>query len=880
MKLLVTLCWCCALFWSLRAEGVPAQKKNIIAVRTPAPIVIDGLLSEPVWRSDSASTEFLQRDPVEGAAATERMEVRVAYDADALYVGARMFDAHPDSIVSRLERKDNDTNSDYFLFFVDPYNDKRSGYYFGVNAAGTLYDGTMFNDDWDSNSWDGVWECKTHIDDKGWAAEYRIPFSQLRFFEQEKYLWGVNFKRGIERKHEQDYLILTPKNGSGFVSRFAALTGIENIESPRRFEFIPYLTGKGEYLKHDAGDPFHTGSRYNSTVGADMKFGLGSNLTVDATVNPDFGQVEVDPAVVNLSDAETYYNEKRPFFMEGASIFDYGQGGANNNWNFGTNSPSLFYTRRIGRAPQGSTPDDAEFVDRPAGAHILGAAKLTGKMGDNWNIGTVHALTSNEYARVAEGARRFDYLIEPLTYYGIARARKELNNSSASIGFMATLTERSMPDDAFRNQLNTNAAVGGVDGWMYLDKDAVWALTGWSAVSRIAGTAQRMVDVQRNSVHYFQRDDAGYLGVDSTAGSLTGYAGRFALNKQKGNFEFNAALAFVSPKFDANDAGFQWRSDNIYYHVLSGYKWTEPGDVFRYMQFDASYYQSFDYGMHTTDAGVFALSSLTFKNYYSLQCWIAANPNDSYFKDQTRGGPLMIRPRWTEIDVNAGSDQQKQVSLSLHAHGVNMRPSWFYSASISLQWRAAGNIMVSLTPSYSRNDDAAQWIDNITDPLAVATYGRRFIFATVDQRTISADMRVNWTFTPELRVQLFVQPLVSHNTFAGFKELARPGSNDFVVYGVDAGTWDPAAHAADPDGAGPAPSIAIGDKDFTYKGLRGNLILRWEYRPGSTFYLVWTQSRNDDKKTDGFTVGASASRLLDLQADNIVLLKWSHYFTL
>ncbi|MGE5316206.1 MAG: DUF5916 domain-containing protein [Acidobacteriota bacterium] len=860
--------------------GQPASVRQVDAVRLTSSVRMDGILSEDIWKTAPAATVFLQRDPVEGAAPSERTEVRIVYDDDAVYVGARMFDAHPDSIVSQLERKDYDTHSDYFLLFLDPYHDKRTGYYFGINAGGTLYDGTLFNDDWDNNSWDGIWEGKVHIDSEGWTAELRIPFSQLRFFDTPDHVWGVNYCRRVERRHEQDYLAFTPKKESGFVSRFPELHGITDIHNPRRLEVYPYVTTKGEFLKHDPGDPFRGSAKYSPNMGGDLKLGFSSNLTLDATINPDFGQVEVDPAVVNLSDGETYFNEKRPFFLEGANIFDFGSGGANNNWNFTFSSPTLFYTRRIGRAPQGSTPDDVSFEERPAGTRILGAAKLTGNAGRDWNIGTIHAVTQKEYARIDMSGAHSEYAVEPLTYYGIVRARKELRNNTASIGVMGMLTERQLSDPVLKDQFNSGAAIGGMDAWTFIGKDNEWALTGAAATSNVAGSKQRMVDLQRSSVHYFQREGVDHLGVDSNAASISGYAGRFALNKQKGNILFNAALTFVSPGFEANDLGFQSKADFVNYHILTGYKWTEPGAVFRFAEIDAAVYRAYDFGKNPIGNGYFTYGAVTFNNYSWFNGWMAFNPSASMSKDATRGGPMVVRPRWTEFNMNVGTDYQKSLAGAIHCYGLTMSPSWTLNWDAELQWRPASNISVVIGPSIGHSREDMQWIDNVDDPSATGTYGRRFIFAELEQRTISANVRVNWTFTPQLSLQLFMQPLISHNTFTRYKELARPESYAFRVYGDDGSTWDPGTFTADPDGPGPAAPIEIGDKDFTYKGLRGNLVLRWEYHPGSIVYVVWTQSRNDDEKMAGFDIGASTRRLVNLRADNIVLVKWSHYLSL
>ena len=375
----------------------PPPRMEVRAARLGSPVNVDGNIGDAAWRDVPSFDTFIQRDPVEGGAPGMRTEVRVAYDDNALYVAARMFDPSPDSIVVRLGRRDVVQNTDLFQLYIDPYHDGRSGFYFGLDPAGTLYDGILYNDDWSDDSWDGVWEGKVQKDDEGWTAEMRIPFTQLRFHDEEGQVWGIDFRRDIARRNETDWAAFTPKNGSGFVSRFADLAGIRGIRPPRDVEILPYVTTRAEYLQHASGDPFNTGSRYVPRMGADIKVGLSSNLTLDATAYPDFGQVEVDPAVVNLSDVETYFNEKRPFFIEGASTFRFGRGGAVNYWNFNWGEPEFFYTRRIGRAPEGSIPT-ADYVDEPTGTEILAAAKISGKLGDSWNVGAVQAVTGREYA--------------------------------------------------------------------------------------------------------------------------------------------------------------------------------------------------------------------------------------------------------------------------------------------------------------------------------------------------------------------------------------------------------------------------------------------------------------------------------------------------
>ncbi len=873
---------CLAILWQASNAGEiisAAISTPVQAVRTNNLITIDGVLSEPEWQQNPAFSSLLQREPNEGTPATEQTEVWIAYDNDALYVAARMHDSAPDSIVARLARRDQSVNSDDVGIFIDSYYDRRSGFYFGLNAAGTLYDGVMYNDDWDDNTWDGVWEGKVTVDGSGWSAEMRIPYSQLRFQSKDKQVWGVNFIREIARKNEKSYLAFTPKTESGFVSRFIDLIGIENIDPPRRLEVLPYLSTRAEYTRHSANDPFNDGSRYSAGVGADMKFGIGSNLTVDATINPDFGQVEVDPAVVNLSDVETFFNEKRPFFIEGSTIFNFGSGGSNNNWGFNWGNPDFFYTRRVGRAPQGSVPD-ADFTDVPTGTHILGAAKLTGKLGDSWNIGSINAITSRERAELDTNGHRFNSEVEPLTYYGVFRGQKEFDGGRQGFGFISHIAARNFADNRLRDELNAGSFALGFDGWTFLDSAKVWVISGWAGMTRVRGNQARMLSLQQNSSHYFQRPDANHVEIDSAATSLQGYAGRIALNKQKGNFYVNAAIGFIDPSFDLNDVGFMWRTDVINGHVVVGYRWTEPNDITRRITLNASHFRSYDFDGNPIWTGVWNNGYVQFLNYYAVQWWFAYNP-ESINNRRTRGGPLTLNPSGYETGGYISSDDRKDWIVTLEGNIQNYRNESNISRYLALgiEYKPAPNISVSVQPSFSWYKTAAQWLDNLEDNTALATHGHRYLFATLNQRELSASIRLNWTFTPKLSLQMYVQPLISVGEYSQLKELARPRSYEFNTFGEGNSTIakvDGEYHV-DPDGAGPAQAFTLSDPDFNFKSLRGSAVLRWEYLPGSTLYLVWTQERVDDSDPGQFRFGRAVSHLFKAQPDNIFLVKLSFW---
>jgi len=826
---------------------------QVRAVRLARPMTIDGFLTEPLWQSAERVTGFLQRDPTEGAAPSESTVVYIAYDDAALYMAARLYDSHPDSIIARLARRDEGTSSDRFQVFIDPYHDKRSGFYFGISAAGTLYDGTLFNDEWDDNSWDGVWEGKVSRDSLGWIAELRIPYSQLRFVKQTQYVWGINFRRDIARKNEFDYLVYTPKNGSGFVSRFPDLVGIERIDPPRRLEVMPYATTRAAFTRHDVGDPFNDGSQLTPGIGADARIGLGSNLTLNATVNPDFGQVEVDPAVVNLSDVETFFNEKRPFFVEGSSIFDFGFGGQRNFWTFNWPSPTFFYSRRIGRA-LGVDPPDKGYADGPDGAHILGALKLTGKVAGSWNVGGLTAVTARERATLVDSlSNRWTQEIEPLAVYGVYRAQKEFDKGRQGLGLLSTVAVRDFADPALASARNSSGVLVGMDGWTFLDSSKTWVTTGWVGASRIAGSQTRMVAVQQNSTHYFQQPDAANVSVDSGATSLGGAAARVTLAKQRGNTFVNSAFGFVSPGFDLNDLGFLSRTGIVNMHVGGGRTWTKPGKVFRYAEAGGAAFRNYDWDGNIIWSGAYHFGYVQFKNYYWINWNTAYNPW-TVDKRRTRGGPLTLTPPGLQVGIDLGSDSRKTFVVGAGV-GTYYRSGadqewWSYA---NLQYRPAPNVSVTVGPNLSRVVNPLQYVDALVDSSATATYGVRYIFARLRQTELSAGIRLNWTYSPTLSLQLYAQPLISAGRYDAFKNLARPRSNDYTP-------------------------TAASKPDFNFKSLRGNAVLRWEYLPGSTLFFVWTQQRDHNEDLGDFNFGPSMRRLLRAPADNIFMIKATYWW--
>jgi Domain of unknown function (DUF5916)/Carbohydrate family 9 binding domain-like len=874
---------------SPHAQLPPPDAKTVQAVRAAEPIALDGRLDESVWKSTPAATGFTQNDPADGTPSTESTEVWVAYDDTALYVAAFCHDSDPSKIRKRLGRRDSQTDSDWFMVAVDPYFDKRSGYAFWVNPTGSISDSALSNDVEEDGSWDGIWENKTAVTADGWAVEFRIPFNQIRFPKKDEYVWGINFRRMIRRKNEQSTFNWSPKSEITFVSRFARLEGLRGISPGGHIEFMPYAVAQAQLRPSETGNPFETGHRALGNAGFDLKVGLKSNLTLDATVNPDFGQVEVDPAVLNLSAYETYYEEKRPFFIEGASLFNnFGRGGVFINMNINWPMPSFFYSRRIGRAPQGYVTEDG-FARMPDRTTILGAAKLTGKLGGSWNVGFLNAVTGREFAQIDQFGTRLTQEVEPLSYYGALRIQKDIDKCRSGSGLMATGVVRDLDgagsgSETLAGILNKNAFSLAVDGWVGLDKKKDWVISGWAGATRVGGSVQDILRLQNSSMHYFQRPDATHVEVDPDATSLSGWGTRLNLAKQQGSILFLANVGLLSPGFDPNDAGFQYNSsDIINLQIVPAYQWTKPGKVFRYALVAAGAFRNYDFDGNRNWDGELVMLQGQMRNFWQFQTMLAYNP-DTVSKTLTRGGPLAIIPSGWEVNLNLNTDSRKPVVFEFFAD-IYQRPrsSEEWTAQLSAKWKPASNINLSVGPNlaFERND--LQWVRRVDDALMTATYGRRYVFGRIDQKVIGSEIRLDWTFTPKLTLQAYLQPYLAVGHYDMFKELAAPKTFSYNVYGAAGGASTIAydgesdVYTVDPDGpTGAAEPFAIGNPDFNYKSLRGTVVLRWEFRPGSLLYFVWTQNRADYANPGDLRIGRDLGDLFSAPGDNIFLLKVSY----
>jgi hypothetical protein len=861
--------------WTEAKHGV---QKVVIANWNEESIKIDGLLREAVWQKQGYS-DFTQKDPSDGSPPTEKTIVWVAYDEKALYIAARMLDSQPDKIIGLLGRRDNLLDSDWFMFALDPYYDRRTGYQFGVSPAGSIVDMTLYDDEKENYTWDGIWEWATQTDDTGWTVEIRIPFDQLRFKSEKKLKWGVNFCRIIKRKNEMNIFAWTPKEKSGYVSNFAKLEASKSIKPGYHIEVLPFVSGKADFSPEQEGNLFKTGKEFLSNAGLDLKMGLKSNLTLDLSFNPDFGQVEVDPAVINLAASEIYYEEKRPFFIEGADIFGFASGGITGYSNFGWSNPTFFYSRRIGRPPQGRVNTDG-YTNYPSWTTILATAKITGKIGKNWNIGFINALTEREYAEVDLDGEREKIEVEPFSYYGVLRIQNEFNEGRQGLGIITTSVIRDLRTDGLEDILNRNALSFGIDGWYSLNKNRSWALLGWLGTTKVSGSNTVISNLQRSYLHYYQRPDATHVKFDPNATSLSGWGGRLHLTTMAGNFIFSSGIGAVSPGFDSTDIGYQYHMDTINAYIKTGYTSFHPGKIFRKWEFLISYARNYNFGGDKTNDYIFTRFSGQFLNYLegSLSLF---RYFDAFSNTLTRGGPLVLIPSFWVYTFTLNTDNRKPLVLSLS--GDYNKDRVFNngaSASISLSWKPKSNINLTICSRYEYSNYLDQWLENFEDDLMTQTYGSRYVFGTIDQKVLNLSLRFNWIFTPRLSLQAYIQPFIAVGKYTEFKELARPSSYYFNIYGEGDSTinYNNDVYIVDPDGPGPASVFNFSNPDFNYKSLRGTVVLRWEYRQGSTLYVVWTQNREDYANPGDFRFGRDFSNLLKAKGNNLFMIKFTYHF--
>lgn len=875
------------------AHGHRRATPSMVAAPRSMLIRLDGQLDEAVWADAVPATDFTQHQPDDGQPATQRTEVRILFDDQAIYVGARMFDTEgADGVRTRLVRRDQYTESDWIELIFDTYHDHIGRTQFMVNPSGVKRDAGVASQYMDQ-SWDAIWEVATAIDSLGWTAEFRIPFSQLRFSGDRDQTWGLQIWRTASRINEISMWSWWSRQDAGGPADFGHVEGIRVEGRQRRGEVMPYVVGQWNQLQPGpAEDPFYRQSSGLVRVGGDVKYRLNNSLTLNATVNPDFGQVEVDPAVVNLSAFETFFPERRPFFVEGGGVFGYG--GFNCFFCSNVSSLSLFYSRRIGRAPQGPLPDGTEFADRPDASSILGAAKITGRTRSGWTVGVLDAVTARESARTF-GAETFgEQEVEPLTNYFVGRVKRDLLNGNLVLGAMATSVVRDLQDPLLKSRLTSHAEALGVD-WSWMWGNRVYRFVGNVAGSNVAGDAAAIDRLQRSSARYFHRPDRGHGGnglfsdaYDPAATRLGGYAAYAQVSKSAGNWLWETAVNLRSPGFEVNDLAFLTRADYVWMNANVLRQFNQPTSWYRSAAFIVGGQQQFNFDGDRNDLQFQTWGRLEFLNYWSVGGFVIRRPE--VFDDRAlRGGPVVKRPASTFTSVFANTDGRKAVALNAQVgSGSNAEGARSWEVYTGLTLKPASNIILSLGPAYNRSASSQQFVASIEDPTATDFAGRRYVVSDLQQTDLVMNTRLNMTFTPTLTLELFAQPLLSDVAFSNFKEFDAPRTTSKSVYGVDRGSITPVLNGdgvvtgydIDPDGAGAAETFRISNPDFNFQSLRGNAVLRWEYRPGSTVFLVWTQNRSSfEPFASDVGFGSHTRALGNAKPDNVFLVKFNYWLS-
>ena len=895
-----------------QSESPVSHTAGPTAVATPVHgrIEVDGRLDEAAWREGTPIIGFRQVDPNEGSPVSERTEVRIVYDADAIYIGAWLHDSQP--ITSRLLRRDAIAlDSDWFTVGFDSYHDHLTAFRFSVNPAGVRRDevfssggrsgsgglggGVVERGGVVDQSWEPVWSAATAVTDSGWVAELRIPFSQLRFSRAEVQTWGLQLERRIARRQEQALFAFTPKDQATGVGTYGHLIGLRGIRPSQRLEVLPYASGR--VFRRPASalngatasfpNPYLSRTDLGGGVGADVKYRVSSNFTLDATLNPDFGQVELDPAVVNLTAFETRYDEKRPFFVEGADIMRFGtttQGAPEGG------PPTLMYSRRVGRAPQLDVPKEAVYADIPDVTTILGAAKLTGRAAGGWSIGIVEAVTQREDAAFIDvNQQRGEAVVEPLSNYFAGRLRRDLDAGRTTIGAMVTAVNRDLGRGG-ATELRDGAYAGGID-FRSETADRVWSVFGTVSSSYVTGSPATIAATQRSSARYFQRPDSRRLKYDPTATSLAGYRAQVDAGKRAGSWLWNVALTAGSPGYEVNDLGFQTSTDRLVFDPNLTYEQNHPSGLFRSWSVRAGpdFVWNYDGDLVRQQSYLTLKSQLL--NYWTLN--LQLNHSEPAMNDRlTRGGPLTASPAANGAKLEILSDPRRRYTIDGLFNAVHDRAGMeMQSAGLEIGFKPAENWVVRIGPELSHTALPAQYVTTVTDASATSTYGQRYVFAGLNQTTLGIETRLNVTFTPNLTLELYAQPFLSSNDFGALKELRAPRTFDFNEYGRDVGTATPEAGGTilvDPDGSGSAAAFRVNDSDFNLASLRGNAVLRWEWRPGSTFFLVWQQDRYErlaageaepvgGRRLGEFDFGGNVRDLFDVQPTNVLLFKVSYW---
>ncbi len=819
--------------------------------------------------------DFTQFEPYADKPPSQPTEFKVAFDDMNLYLAIKALDSAPDSITNRMSRRDNGEGDMVFLV-IDSYHDLRTGFIFGVSSAGVRFDMIQSNNGQNEDTtWDPIWLAKAQVHEWGWGAEMKIPFTQLRFKKNSEKVWGFEIARQIFRNNELSFWHPIPRNAPGFIHAMGELDGLQEIEPRKQLDLTPYSVASLKTYEAVEGNPYADGSDPKFNVGLDGKIGVTNNLTLDFTINPDFGQVEADPSEVNLTAFETFFEEKRPFFIEGSSITSFNVGLGDGD----VGNDNLFYSRRIGRRPHGyPSLEDGEYADIPIFTRILGATKLTGKTEKGLSVGIVEAVTADTRATIDNAGVERKETVEPLTNYSLARLQKDFNKGNSIIGAALTNTIRKL-DGTELDYLHKNATAAGVDFTQYF-KDRNYSLNASLYVSNVQGTTEAISYTQLSSARYFQRPDADYVEYDDTRTSLSGLGGKLQFGKIGGNWNFQYMSVFKSPGLEFNDMGYMRQADEILNVLWTGYNFTEPFSIFRSLNLNNDVYLVSDFGGQIGGIGYEYNVNGNFKNYWNGGFGGGFNFHQ-VSNGMLRGGPSMYLPNGGRLYYRLFSDDRKAFSAgffgftSWGAEKYYLRSSYTLSMTI----RPINTLEISLSPSFSTNLQELQYVSR-----KEMNDNDRYIFGHLDQKTLSMSLRINYNITPDLTIQYWGQPFIASGDYSDFKMITDSKADEFTdryhlfteqQIGLVDGSYE-----IDED-TDTNMDYSFGNPDFTFEEWLSNLVIRWEFLPGSTAYLVWSQTRDYDNSNGAFELWDNLNNLYTVKkSTNTFLVKFSYRFGL
>jgi hypothetical protein len=836
---------------------------TVTKLETPEPN-IDGVLDDPCWKTGEWAGNFTQWFPKEKGIPSQKTELKILYDEENIYVAIRAYDKEPEKILLVAGRRDEQVGDVVGVTF-DSYHDHRTGFEFDVTAAGQKMDLILTNPMNADFNWNAVWYCKAGLEDSAWIAEMKIPLSQLRFSVEDVQTWGLHCWRWIDRLKEEDDWEVQEQNTAGMLYLFGHLNGIKGLKKNSRIELTPYILGKLNTFQKETGNPYRKDGRsWLGNGGLDGKIGLSSSFTFNFTINPDFGQVEADPSIMNLTAFETFFEEKRPFFLEGKNIFD-----------FGFDDLNAFYTRRIGHsASYYPGLNSNEYLKMPEKATILDAVKLSGKTADGFSIGVIQSLTSDEFALINNSERERTTTVEPMTNYLVGRVQKDFNEGSTIVGGILTTTNRFIKDD-YLNYMNKGAYTGGLDLLHYWS-DKEFYVNAKVVGSFVEGDRNAMMSLQTSSARYYQRPDAVGIHLDSSLTSLSGHGGKIIFGKaSKGLWKYSTSLSWRSPGLELNDIGFMQTADLIKQANSISFSINEPTGILNTFSTGISESNNWNYGGEFLSSSIGGSISFGFTNNWNLSndfSYNTANINTRLL----RGGFAMKLPSSLNYNLSISSDNSRNIyfssGLSFQHAAENSSENISYQAGIN--FRPMNTLYLSLNTSFSKNTDNLQYVSTIN-----YSDKAHYLLGRLEQETLGLTFRIDWNITPELSILYYGSPFVAVGSYSEFKNITNPRAENykdrFAVYNSKR-TGTDVILDENSDGK---PEAALANPDFSFSQFRSNLVFRWEYKPGSQLYIVWASDLTNFNSSKT-SLSEAVSDLSRIFPNNIFLVKFNYWFSI